>query len=360
MDKRPSLRANIKKIVQERREEISLTDFNLTKTEYFSPESHLPLVVQPAINGVNLAGWALNNKEYIQRELATHGAILFRNFTIDSPARFEEFALSASAKGELFDEYGDLPRDTPGAKVYHSTPYPADKSILFHNESSHMHRWPMKIFFYCVKPAEERGATPIIDCRRTYQELDTALIRQMTEKKLMYVRNFIDGLDVSWQQFFMTDDRKRVEDYCRRSNIAFEWKGENNLTTRQICPAVLNHPVTGEPLFFNQIQLHHISCLDADVRASMLSMFREEDLPRNVYYGDGTPIEDSVVEEISTLYERVAVRFQWQAGDVILLDNMMVAHSRDPFGGTRKILVAMADMITQQEAMNVSALKATV
>jgi hypothetical protein len=66
------------------------------------------------------------------------------------------------------------------------------------------------------------------------------------------------------------------------------------------------------------------------------------------------------VEEISTLYERVAVRFQWQAGDVILLDNMMVAHSRDPFGGTRKILVAMADMITQQEAMNVSALKATV
>jgi hypothetical protein len=101
-------------------------------------------------------------------------------------------------------------------------------------------------------------------------------------------------------------------------------------------------------LFFNQIQLHHISCLDPEMRASMLSMFHEEDLPRNVYYGDGTPIEDSVVAEISALYDQQAVRFQWQAGDVILLDNMAVAHARDPFKGSRKILVAMADVVTQK------------
>jgi alpha-ketoglutarate-dependent taurine dioxygenase len=101
-------------------------------------------------------------------------------------------------------------------------------------------------------------------------------------------------------------------------------------------------------LFFNQIQLHHISCLDPEMRASLLAMFREEDLPRNVYYGDGTPIEDSVVAEISALYEQRAVRFQWQASDVIMLDNMAVAHARDPFEGSRKILVAMADVITQK------------
>lgn len=349
MEKKPGLKASIRSSIREKREEIDLAAFSLTKSSYLSDGQQLPLVIQPAIDGVNLASWARNNRDYIQTELARHGAILFRGFTVDSPAKFEDFASAVSSTGDLFDEYGDLPRDDPGAKVYGSTPYPADKSILFHNESSHMHRWPMKIFFYCVKPSERWGATPILDCRKTYQTLDSVIIRRMTEKKLMYVRNFIDGLDVSWQQFFQTSDRKRVEDYCRRASIDFEWKGENRLTTRQICRAVAKHPRTGDILFFNQIQLHHISCLDPEVRQSMLSMFKEEDLPRNVYYGDGTPIEDSVVAEISALYDQQAIRFQWQAGDILLLDNMMVAHSRDPFEGTRKILVAMAEVLSEKD-----------
>ncbi|GHO97454.1 hypothetical protein KSF_075020 [Reticulibacter mediterranei] len=158
-----------------------------------------------------------------------------KGFNIDSPEKFEAFAQTVATDGELFDEYGDLPRDTLGAKVYHSTPYLADKSILFHNESSHMHCWPMKIFFYYVKAAAIGGATPIIDCRKTYLVIDPAIIKCMTEKKLMYARNFISGLDVSWQQFFQTENKKSVENYCRRVGIDFEWKGENNLTTRQIC-----------------------------------------------------------------------------------------------------------------------------
>lgn len=344
MEKRPSLKASIRKSIQERHEEINLADLKLTQASYLQPDLHFPLVVQPAMSGVNVAVWASNNKEYIATELAKHGAILFRNFTIDSSMKFEDFALAASPGGELFGEYGDLPRDDPGLKVYHSTPYPADKSILFHNESSHMHRWPMKILFYCVKAADGRGATPILDCRETYKALDPALVRRFVEKKLMYVRNFIDGLDVSWQQFFQTSHKDLVEEYCRNASIDFEWKSESHLRTRQICPAVLKHPFTGEMVFFNQIQLHHTSCLDPDVRSSMLSMFSPEDLPRNVYYGDGTLIEDSVMAEISAMYEHMAVRFQWQAGDVVMLDNMIAAHARDPFEGTRKILVAMADI----------------
>jgi alpha-ketoglutarate-dependent taurine dioxygenase len=349
MEKKPGLKANIRKNIKERREEIHLANLQLTQASYLQPGLRFPLVIQPAMDGVNLAAWTRNNQEYLKGELAKHGAILFRNFAVNTPAKFEDFATAASASGELFDEYGDLPRDDPGLKVYHSTPYPADKSILFHNESSHMHRWPMKILFYCVKAADGKGATPIIDCRETYNALDPALVRRFAERKLMYVRNFIDGLDVSWQQFFQTTKKERVEEYCRQAGIAFEWKSERHLRTQQICSAVVKHPFTGEMLFFNQIQLHHTSCLDPDVHDSMLSMFSPEDLPRNVYYGDGTPIEDSVVTGISKLYEQLAVRFQWQAGDVILLDNMMIAHARDPFEGTRKILVAMADIVHQTD-----------
>ena len=78
-------------------------------------------------------------------------------------------------------------------------------------------------------------------------------------------------------------------------------------------------------------------------------MFREEDLPRNVYYGDGSRLEDGVVAEISEVYKQLAVRFQWQPGDVVMLDNMLVAHARDPFEGARKILVAMAEITSSKE-----------
>ena len=349
MEKKLSLKQSIKKSIQEKREGINLADVSLTQSSYLSPETPMPLVVQPAMDGVNLANWVIANKEHIRTELARHGAILFRKFKLDSAATFEQFALAMSDCGELFDEYGDLPRDDPGAKVYHSTPYPADKSILYHNESAHMHQWPMKIMFYCVKAAEEGGATPIIDCRLAYKTIDPTIIKLLTEKKLMYVRNFIEGLDVSWQQFFGTSDQRKVEEYCRKAGMSFEWKGEKCLTTRQICQAVARHPTTKEMLFFNQVQLHHISCLDPDVRDSMLSMFHPEDLPRNVYYGDGSLIEDSIIQEIGNVYDNIAVRFRWQAGDVIILDNMMVSHSRDPFGGTRKILVAMADLVSQKD-----------
>jgi alpha-ketoglutarate-dependent taurine dioxygenase len=347
MEKRSSLKAGIRKSIAEKREEIDLTQVSLTASSYLQPGQLLPLVIQPTMDGVNLASWAANNRDEIRTELARHGGILFHNFMVDSPAKFEAFARAIS--GELFDEYGDLPRENQGAKVYGSTPYPADKSILFHNESSHMHRWPMKIWFYCVKAAERGGATPIIDCRKIYQTLDPKIITRLTEKKLMYVRNFIDGLDVSWQQFFQTADKARAEDYCRKASIEWEWRGEKHLRTRQVCQAVAGHPHTGEMVFFNQIQLHHISCLEPAVRESMLAMFREEDLPRNVYYGDGSRLEDSVVAEISELYEQLAVRFQWQAGDVVMLDNMLVAHARDPFEGTRKILVAMAEITSAKD-----------
>lgn len=354
METKPSIRSSIRKSIEQRREETKLNSDSLTKPRYLAPGQMFPLIVEPTMMGVNLAAWAANNRDYVRGELDKHGAILFRNFSIDSSAKFEEVARSVAIDGELFDEYGDLPRDDRGSKIYHSTPYPADKSILFHNESSHMHRWPMKIFFYCVKPADGAGATPILDCRKTYQQIDPAIVRRMEEKKLMYVRNFIDGLDVSWQQFFGTSNKQSVEDYCRRAGVDFEWKGENRLTTRQISPAVVKHPRTGETLFFNQIQLHHISCLDPEVKASMLSMFSEADLPRNVYYGDGTIIEDSIVNEISEVYNQLAVRFQWEKGDVILLDNMMAAHARDPFEGTRKILVAMAEIVSQKEILSAS------
>ena len=97
--------------------------------------------------------------------------------------------------------------------------------------------------------------------------------------------------------------------------------------------------------FFNQVQLHHVHCLDPETRESLLSIFKRADLPRHVYYGDGSEIEDSVMDHIGEIYEKNAVRFTWRAGDMVTLDNMITAHARDPFVGPRKIVVALGDLV---------------
>ncbi|MBC6430914.1 hypothetical protein FM036_08780 [Nostoc sp. HG1] len=333
----------LKKFMKVKPKAVKLPQGDLIKTDYLQPEQTLPLVIQPQIPDIDIIDWAKSNRDLINTKLQKHGAILFRNFNIDSIKKFENLAQAICP--ELFSEYGDLPREEVGGKVYGSTPYPADQAILFHNESSHMHCWPMKIWFYCVQPAQQGGETPIVDCRKAYQLLSSQLREKLQQKQFMYIRNYIEGLDVSWQQFFHTDDKSVVEEYCDKAGMEFEWLINNNLQTRKLRSAIVTHPQTHEPIFFNQIQLHHISYLDSKVRESLLSLFGEKNLPRNVYYGDGSPIEDAVIVEINEVYQQVTISFPWEQNDVLMLENMLTAHGRNPYVGPRKIVVAMGEMI---------------
>ncbi|WP_437589099.1 amino acid adenylation domain-containing protein [Sorangium sp. So ce1000] len=312
----------------------------------------LPLVVKPAVDDVDLAAWAREERAFVEAQLLRHGAVLFRGFPIRSVPEFEQVAKAIC--GELFGEYGDLPREKAGQNIYGSTPYPADKAILFHNESSHLPRWPLKQWFFCVQAAPEGGATPIVDCRRLYEALAPDVRERFRRSGLLYVRNFTPGFDVGWQDFFHTKDPAVVEERCRAGGMRCEWLAGGRLRISQRGPAVLSHPKTGEPVFFNQIQLHHPAYLDAPVRESLLAMVGEQWLPRNVTYGDGAPIEVATTRALGEAYERCAVRFAWQEGDIILLDNMLVAHARDPFSGPRKIVVAMGEMMAAERATQVA------
>jgi hypothetical protein len=189
-----------------------------------------------------------------------------------------------------------------------------------------------------------------VDCRLVYQSLDPKVREKFEEKGLKYVRNFSPGVDVPWKTFFHTDDKAKVEEQCRKANLQCEWThGGECLRLNQYCRAVAIHYVTGEKIFFNQVQLHHIYCLDPATRDALTSMMSREDLPRHCYFGDGSEITDAMMEHVGETYEKHAVRFQWQKGDMVTLDNMLVAHARDPFVGERKILVALGDLITDKE-----------
>jgi alpha-ketoglutarate-dependent taurine dioxygenase len=112
-------------------------------------------------------------------------------------------------------------------------------------------------------------------------------------------------------------------------------------------PAVIEHPITKEMLFFNQIQLHHPFWLEDQIKEELVNSYGRNQFPRNVYFGDGTVIPDEKLVAVWKVYDQCSVRCAWQRGDVLMVDNMMIAHGRDDFEGVRKIVVAMGDMVSQ-------------
>jgi alpha-ketoglutarate-dependent taurine dioxygenase len=282
-------------------------------------------------------------RDTIDRHLTDCGGILFRDFSLDGPDAFRAFAADFGHP-LLSYEFGSTPRSQVASGVYTSTEYPPHQHIPLHNEQAYTRDWPMKIWFYCMQPAQEGGETPIADSRAIYRDMPSAIRERFTEKGVTYVRNYGNGLDVDWQQVFGTDSRSEVEAYCAGHEIECEWKEDGELRTRQICQGTARHPVTGDWVWFNQAHLFHVSNLEPEVRESLLDVVGDEvDLPRNVFYGDGSPIDDETLSTVRGVLEKHKVSFPWQAGDVVMLDNMLTAHARAPFKGPRKVIVAMAE-----------------
>src|SRR5436305_967012 len=216
-------KSGVKRLPATRRRSIDMAQTELIKTAYLQPDRPLPLLITPAVDGVNLIEWAASNRELIEAQLLKHGGLLFRGFALGSVAGFEQF-ISATAGG--WAEYREpaTPRSQVSGNIYTSTDYPAAQRIFLHNENSHTESWPMKICVYCVTPAQQGGETPIADCRNMFARIDPAVRERFVQKKIMYVRNFGDSLGFPWQQVFKTDDKTEVEAYCRQNGIAAEWK----------------------------------------------------------------------------------------------------------------------------------------
>jgi alpha-ketoglutarate-dependent taurine dioxygenase len=317
----------------------------------------LPLLIEPRVADVDLIEWGRENRTFIEDRLLKHGALLFRGFKVESAYQFERFTMAIC--DDVADDNGELPRSKISGKIYAVSYAPPTHKILWHNENTFCATWPLKLWFYCKLPPRSGGETPVVDNRRMLSLLDPRIVEEFARKDIMYFRNYGRGLDFSWQTAFQTDDKLRVEQVCRDSGIQFEWRSDDVLRTRSVRRAVVRHPKTGEPVWFNQACLWHMYCSPPEIRRAMNTFFREDELTRHCYFGDGSAISDSTMEEICAAYREAEVYFPWQPGDVMMIDNMLTAHARNPFAGPREILAALGEIITEKEIASEGSRNAT-
>ncbi len=274
--------------------------------------------------------------------LHRHGALLFRDFSVENAAAFQE-AFRAFCPQLRNYQGGDSPRSAVTEKVYTSTTYPSELAIPLHNEMSYSRDYPSLIAFYCDIAPLSGGETPLADCRRATGALSPDLLERFQQKKLRYIQNLPNraGIGKSWQLTFETEDRAEVEAIAAQRGATLRWRDDGSLRVEEIVDPLIAHPRTGDPLFFCQAHLWHSSTLDERTRRALLRRTPEEDLYHHCTFGDGSPLLADDLAQWRRALDEAAVAIPWQRGDLLVVDNLLVAHGRNPFSGARRVLVAM-------------------
>ena len=284
-----------------------------------------------------LQGFDLGSETFartVNEKLLLHGAVLARGTPLESPDHLEEVAGNVFGAEKLMEYEGERasPRTAISSRAYTATEYSSTAEIFPHNEMSNRTTWPRTLTFYCDEPANEGGQTPLRDMRED----------EFAQKGITYIRNYGGRFGVSLEYGFGTEDKAEIEDYCRTNELNYKWKSDTQLATWFTRPAFAHHPATKEELWFNYATFYALSTTDPKFK-KFLERIPLEERPFAVRYGDGSAIAPETIEICRQAYQRNQMRFEWVKGDLLFVDNMLAAHGRDPFDGSRSHWLVMSE-----------------
>jgi len=288
--------------------------------------------------------WAAEHRDALRTAVAEYGSVLVRGLGLhDSTEIGAVFARLAT--GLMTEKEAFASRRTYSEGVYSSSKWPSNQPMCMHHELSYTLEFPGLMLFACLRAPADGGATAVADSPTVLNALPTELVERFEREGWLLTRNYNDEIGASFAEAFGTEDRGAVESYCRANAIEFQWQPDGGLRTRQRRSAVVRHPVTGARCWFNQIAFLNEWTIDPEVREFLVDVYGADGLPFNTRFGNGDPIGEDVVALLNRVYEANTAREPWQAGDLMLVDNVRTAHSREPFEGLREVLVAMADAV---------------
>jgi alpha-ketoglutarate-dependent taurine dioxygenase len=316
-----------------------------------SPASMLDVDLQPGrapilrtASPVDAATWAEQHRDALRAVVAEHGSVLVRGLGI-SDVSGTSAVVRGLTDGLMVEREAFATRQAYPDRLYSSTTWPKNQPMCMHHELSYRLEFPGLMLFTCLNAPTSGGATAVADASTVLEALPAELVQRFEREGWMLTRSYNDEIGASFAEAFGTDDRGAVEGYCRANAIEFEWQPDGSLRTRQRRSAVVRHPVSGHRCWFNQVAFLSEWTIAPEVREYLIDVYGEDGLPFNTRYGSGDPIDEDVVQLLNDVYEANTAREPWQAGDLLMVDNIRTAHSREAYDGPREVLVAMADPV---------------
>jgi len=289
------------------------------------------------------ARWAAEHRNALRAAVVQHGSLVVRGLGLRDVAEIDAVFRRLGSLMREMEAFAPRRRYAQG--VYSSSKWPPNQPMCMHHEFSYALEPPSLMLFACLTAAASGGATPVADSPAVLDALPADLVERFERQGWLLIRNYNDDIGASFAEAFGTDDRRGVESYCRAHAIDFEWRPDGALRTRQRRSAVVPHPIQGRRCWFNQIAFLNEWTLDPELREYLVDVFGEDGLPFNTRFGNGDPIGADIVQTINETYEAHTVCERWEAGDLMLVDNIRTAHARESFEGPREVVVAMADAV---------------
>ncbi|GHO90538.1 protein AmbD [Reticulibacter mediterranei] len=288
--------------------------------------------------------WVVKHREALRAVVIEYGSVLVRGLGLRK-ADETSTVFRRLANGLMNEREAFASRRIYSPGVYSSSAWPANQQMCMHHELSYSMEFPGLMLFACLSAPTSGGVTGVADASTVLNALPDEVVKRFVLEGWILTRNYNDEIGASYAQAFGTEDRNAVERYCRANAIEFEWQPDGGLRTRQRRRAIIRHPVTGQLCWFNQIAFLNEWTLAPEIREYLVDVYGEGGLPFNTRFGSGAPIGEDIVQLLNQVYEANTRREPWQIGDLMLVDNIRTAHSREAFEGPREILVGLADAV---------------
>ena len=130
---------------------------------------------------------------------------------------------------------------------------------------------------------------------------------------------------------YSVTDCAGAENKLQSLGYTWQWLDAESLRVTTPVLTAVRRLVNGRRVFFNQLIAAFRGWKDSRNLAE-----------KSIQFGDGGAISNKAMTLAIALGDRLSFDLQWQTGDVVLVDNLLVMHGRRPFRGQRRVLASLA------------------
>jgi alpha-ketoglutarate-dependent taurine dioxygenase len=294
--------------------------------------------------------------EILSKKLALHGTLLFRGLPITNAAEFSKFAHAFGYKPhEIIGIVVNRPELAPN--VAPANEAPKEVLIYNHNESPQVPHAPEYIFFYSHKAPANGGETPISSSLELFQRakeeipefIDELAKKGILSRVVYKVDQQYEGGSTLKQAFGKEieegDDEetrkakieKQIARYGRGKYTTWEWTSDGGVILTHKLPAIRTQPSSGLPTLFTGLAAYYKNAQNQGNKNG-------RKMNTTQLFGDGTPIPEKYLATLAKITDEIRVLHKWQRGDVLVYDNVISQHGRQPWKGEQSDRVVLASL----------------